>query len=176
MKKCICCNIEKDISEFYFHDGMSDKHLNKCKECCKTQSKIRDKLLRLNNDWVLKEKERSIEKYHRLNYKEKQKQYTNKSPWKNTSDYKGLHRKLKTLSLIDCFETAHHWNYNYLLDVFIINKEFHRFIHTLIKPCGLIFIEIKTGEKLDTVEKHHKFLTDSLIEFNSIIKIKRISL
>lgn len=38
-KKCICCGIEKDISEYYSNSTMSDGHINKCKECCKSQSK-----------------------------------------------------------------------------------------------------------------------------------------
>ena len=38
-KKCICCGIEKDISEYYSHPRTTDGHLNKCKECCKKQNK-----------------------------------------------------------------------------------------------------------------------------------------
>ena len=42
-KKCICCGIEKDISEYYSHPGTADGHLNKCKECCKKQNRERAK-------------------------------------------------------------------------------------------------------------------------------------
>lgn len=38
-KKCICCGMEKDISEYYSHPLTADGHLNKCKECCKKQNK-----------------------------------------------------------------------------------------------------------------------------------------
>ena len=38
-KKCICCGMEKDISEYYSHPRTADGHLNKCKECCKKQNK-----------------------------------------------------------------------------------------------------------------------------------------
>jgi len=38
-KKCICCGMEKDISEYYSHPRTTDGHLNKCKECCKKQNK-----------------------------------------------------------------------------------------------------------------------------------------
>lgn len=36
-KKCKLCTNIKDINEFYKHKGMLDGHLNKCKECAKSQ-------------------------------------------------------------------------------------------------------------------------------------------
>lgn len=43
MKKCIDCNKEKELSEFYKHKKMMDGHLNKCKACVKLRvSKHRD--------------------------------------------------------------------------------------------------------------------------------------
>lgn len=38
-KSCLSCKQTKQIADFYKHPGMADKHLNKCKECCKRDVK-----------------------------------------------------------------------------------------------------------------------------------------
>jgi hypothetical protein len=41
MKTCICCDLQKDPTDFYIHPEMADGRLNKCKVCCKNQSASR---------------------------------------------------------------------------------------------------------------------------------------
>jgi len=98
MKVCFKCLKEKPLTEFYKHSQMADGHLNKCKECNKSDVK-KDYYRKIDNpDFVDKERERSREKYHRLNYKERSKVLNKDKPWKNSQTYKGLHKKFKTIS------------------------------------------------------------------------------
>lgn len=67
MKVCFKCGLEKKLTDFYKHKGMSDGRLNKCKEC--TKSDVR-KNYRENIDHY-KDYERSrANKPHRIAAKE----------------------------------------------------------------------------------------------------------
>ena len=160
-KKCIICNIEKVVSDYYVHRKMADGHLNKCKQCCKDQAAERHKRLSKNESFVEKERIRNREKYKRLNYYEKSKKSIEDKPWAKTHIYKGLHKKLKCEKGYE----LHHWNYNdaYLEDVLVMNISDHRRLHKKLTLDKEKRIFIYKGEYLDTIEKHKKAISEILI-------------
>jgi len=154
MKKCIRCGNVKELDDFYVHPKMRDGHLNKCKCCCKEVADFREKKLRENPEFCEKERLRSIEKYNRLGYCHKQMKADKLKIYK-TGKYKNLSRDLK----LSVNENPHHWNYNFIDDVIVIDKKFHRFIHRyLVLDETTLMFETIEGTLLDTKEKHLLYL------------------
>ena len=176
-KVCFKCKKQKELNEYYKHKQMLDGHLNKCKECVKTSVKKRYQVLSENEDWMKKERERSKEKYHRLNYKEQQKKWDKNKPWKNNGKYKNLSRKLNIPKGLE----IHHWNYkdDYIEDVFIMDKKNHRRLHVFLEIDidKRIFKVKKTNKYLDTKKKHYEFAISNNIEildYSIINQTKRL--
>jgi hypothetical protein len=163
MKRCIRCGNIKELNDFYVHPQMRDGHLNKCKECCKEVADIREKSLRSNNsEWCEKERIRSVEKYHRLGYRKKQFEENKLKPYKNHI-YKGLFKKLS----LTPDKNVHHWNYNLIEDIIILDKMFHRFVHRyLVLNKELLTFETIDEEILDSKEKHLDYIEKLKLIYN----------
>lgn len=162
LKTCFKCNITQSIDNFYKHAAMEDKHLNKCKSCCKIESKQREEKLRNNPEWNEKEKIRAREKYHRLDYKEKHKPTTEKRR-ESMKRYKEKYpEKIKASAsastIVNINGHNHHWSYNkeHWKDVIDVTEEqhntFHRFI--IYDQERMMYRRVDTLELLDTKEKH----------------------
>lgn len=65
-KVCFRCGGVKELSEFYAHPGMSDGHLNKCKECARADTMARLTLKQQDPEFIKNEKKRHRDKYFRL--------------------------------------------------------------------------------------------------------------
>lgn len=168
-KECFKCGKIKDLSEFYAHKKMADGHLNKCKLCTQKDTKKRTDELVKDEAWHEQEKNRQREKYHRLGYKEKHKptteekreimkRYKEKYPEKEKAKNKSQRLKVEGLQ-------NHHWSYKEenAKDVFHLNYADHAFIHRHLSYDNVNFCYIsKSGELLDTREKHEKFICEVL--------------
>ena len=157
MAKCKKCNLEKG-NEFYDNDET-------CKDCRKEVIRKRYNEKCSDPEFVERERTRHREKYHRLNYKEKQLELDKDKVWKKTSAYKNLNRDLKIPNGIN----AHHWSYadDKLRDVVLMDIKDHKAFHQLIELDveKRIFKVIATGEWLDSKFKHLSFIIDSGFEY-----------
>lgn len=153
-KICFRCGIKKPLTEFYAHKGMRDGHLNKCKDCTKADSAKRESRIRSTTEGVESERKRHREKYRRLGYKERQKEWDADKPWKKSSKYKQLRREFENKhGKRDGFE-LHHWNYNKLGSVILIHISLHKRAHAQFVFDSSTWCYKWRGELLDTKYKH----------------------
>lgn len=161
-KICFKCHRELPLTMFYKHPQMADGHLNKCKDCTKqdVHNKYMDNIE--NPDYVEKERERGREKYRRLGYKD-----IYKSTHKEASN---VCRNLKNKLNIPPEYEIHHWNYNFLYDVFILSRRYHARIHkqiTFDKDTKCFYYN---GSLLDTKQKHEQAIR-MILQLNQDEKI-----
>ena len=167
MKQCKECKVFKDKSLFYGVQG-------ECKECTKKRIKKRELLLRLNPEWLEKERSRQREKYYRLNYKEKHKPSREKKKEITDRFNKKYPEKLKAKNLSCHLKPVikgnhlHHWNYNieFAKDVIELNPKDHAKIHRFIKYDKKTFMyKDLNGILLTTKEKHLDLINRVLSNF-----------
>lgn len=164
-KKCIRCKIVKPLTDFYKHKQMSDGRLNVCKSCKKEEAKKRRIIKMKDPEWRKKEKIRTREKYHRLNYKNKP--VDSEYHYEAIKKYRKKYREkflaksaCKNIKTPDGFE-KHHWSYNkeHQTDVIFINPKFHARMHCfMIYDPDKMMYRNEFGKLLDTKEKHLDYI------------------
>lgn len=153
-KTCFKCHKELPLDMFYRHKGMADGHLNKCKECTKNDTRERYMVNSENPEYMIKERERCRAKDRIRRQKGLNKCYPNKG--------KGSGLFIRRRIRIPSGSEIHHWNYNLLYDVFIINMRWHRRIHKKIVFDDNSRCFLYEGELLDTKEKHENAIRSIL--------------
>lgn len=170
-KECFRCNKVKSLDEFYKHKQMVDGHLNKCKDCTKSDTKKRHDVLATDPEWNDQEKKRHRDKYYRLGYKEKHKptkedkkaitgRYIDKFPEKDIS-----RRKMGRLKPKVAGNHLHHWSYNpgHEFDIIELSPKNHYKAHRfMVYDQERMMYRNLDGVLLDTRESHFDYIMDKI--------------
>lgn len=168
MKKCLKCNIEKPINDFYKHPSTLDGHVNKCKECCKEASNKIYHDNKKDESFIERERKRGRNKYHRLYVG------TGKANPKSNSKYfekypEKYNAKKLSATLVKPFEDAekHHWSYNieHVKDVIWLTKKDHNKAHRFIiyDQERFMYRRYDNNILLDTIESHETFIRTCIV-------------
>lgn len=162
MKKCNTCNIEKPLEGFFKHKRMKDGYTNICKAC---RTEMHNESMK-DPEWVEKERTRGRTKHQRLyagsvivdplTKKKAMDNYYNKFPEKKQAAA-AIRKDSK-----DPGSELHHWSYNkeHWKDCIKLDPKTHKLAHRYITydPERMMYRISKTGELLDTKEKHETFI------------------
>ena len=165
-KECFKCKVIKPLTEFYKHPQMHDGHVNKCKECNKIDVKGNYFLNIKNESFIISERKRGRQKYHRLySGTGKSNQIANKK-WKEKFPEK-KEALLKSQYLKNVGFQKHHWSYNetdYKSVIWLTIKEHskaHRFI--IYDQERKMYRRFDNNILLDNIDAHRNFIMNCIL-------------
>lgn len=146
-KRCIKCGRLLPIYEYYSCMEMKDKHIGKCKDCCRAASRERYARLSQDENWMEAERVRGREKNKRLGHKG----FVTSTI---CPEEKNIARKLRAKGYDTKGKEAHHWNYNEPNQVFLLSRRAHRKIHrhTFVNRDNK-YCYTSSGKKIESVEE-----------------------
>ena len=136
-KKCFKCGRVLDLSEFYPHKQMKDGHLNKCKDCAKTDVQV----YRIEHPDIVRERDRkrfqnNIERreknaVHAVAYRKKHPERYRAQNAVNNAVRDGRLKKPEACEVCNTpgLIHAHHHDYSRPLDVVWVCVKCHRDLH-----------------------------------------------
>ena len=135
-----------------------------CSSDLKSDSKKRHNELIKDSAWMEKEKERSRQKYHRLNYKEKYKPSAEKKKAIMQRYYERYPEKTKSRSVkvnsVAGFH-RHHWSYKpeHVNDILLLSIADHNYLHRHIvyDQERMMYRRSDNNVLLDTKEAHEDY-------------------
>jgi hypothetical protein len=137
-KKCFRCGHTKLLTDFYVHPRMADGHLNKCKECTKSDMHKRRHVDA--REYVLAyDRERGKLPHRKENARKQTDKWVNEHPeWRNAQVKLGnavRDGKVKPLPCMICGvkAEAHHPDYSRPLDVVWLCSSHHKQAHAIAR-------------------------------------------
>jgi len=161
MKTCFRCNKEKPLDEFYKHSMMADGHLNKCKECTKSDSKKTYEKIQSIPELAIRERKRQRVKESKRRLEGKTKKYKIKLRRSPASDILAKAIRSKQVEKKPCEvcgkikAQGHHEDYSKPLDVVWLCVRHHNDRHIHLRDCKTLGKEpLPIEEFILTIQKN----------------------
>lgn len=166
MKTCFKCFKSLPFTEFYKHPAMGDGYLGKCKDCTKADTKARAEEKSKDPKWIISERKRGREKYHRLGYKDIHKTPSDRAS-RAAKAFRNAYPEKKAAYHAVCKikvkegHNNHHWSYSqeHFLDTIELTIADHAKAHRYLSyDQSIKRYRTMHGTDLSTKRKHLRYI------------------